>query len=138
MHRPALPARPTLALALAAACTLALPARADGYVMGAGRWSCGEVIAAVDSGNASRMAQAAGWVLGYWSAATFSRETGFIDIVEQVGGQQIYEKTVVECRKAPAETLLYLVAGLHFYVHPAFYPPHAGLLHRYIYPPFVH
>ena len=86
-------------------------ADADGYVMGAGRWTCDEVTGSADNGNASQIGQAAGWVLGYWSAATFQRETRFIDIVEEVGGNVIWEKTVAECRNAPPGTLLYLVAN---------------------------
>lgn len=95
-----------LGLALPAA-----PAIADGYIMGAGRWSCAEVVRVVDEGNAALIGQSAGWVLAWWSAATFQRETGFVDIVEQVGGETIWRKTVAECRNAPGDTMLYLVAN---------------------------
>ena len=107
---PHIPTRCTTALVVALAGANVSAAQADGYVLGAGRWSCAETIEAIDGGDASLVGQAAGWIMGYWSAATFHRETGFIDIVEQVGGRTVYEKTVEECRKAPPETLLYTVA----------------------------
>ena len=101
------------ALALAILCPglAAAPASADGYVLGAGRWTCAEVTEAVDSGNPSRIGQSVGWVFGTWTAATFRRETGFIDTVEQVGGNAIWERTVAECRNAPPETMLYRVVN---------------------------
>ena len=83
---------------------------ADGYVLGAGRWSCADVIETHEQGSPIRQGQVVGWLLGYWSAATFQRETRFVDIVEQVGGRKIYEANIAECRKAPPETLLYRVA----------------------------
>ena len=99
--------RPLLAFACLA---LAAPAaHADGFVMGAGRWSCAEVLAGVDGGDTVLVGQTAGWVLGWWSAATFSRETRFVDIVEAAGGSGIWDRTVAECRTAPPDTLLYLV-----------------------------
>jgi len=79
----------------------------DGYVMGAGRWSCAEVAGIVDGNDPSQVGQLVGWILGYWSAATFARETGFVDIVEQVGGRTIFDQTLTECRSAPGETLLH-------------------------------
>ena len=82
-------------------------ASADGYVIGAGRWTCADVIASKD--DISRYAQMAGWVFGYWSAATFSRESAFVDTVENVGGNAILDATVTECSKAPSDTPLYRV-----------------------------
>lgn len=87
-----------------------LPTLADGYVMGAGRWTCAEVIRVGQSGNESEVAQLAGWLMGFWSAATFHRETGFIDTVEQVGGRKIFEVTLAECRKADPDQFLYRVS----------------------------
>lgn len=111
MHRSVCLRLSGLAIALAAMVpsTPTAAAENDGFVMGAGRWTCAEVIEAADNGDAAANGQAAGWVLGYWSAATFARETGFVDLVEQVGGRTIYQQTVAECRKAPAETMLYRV-----------------------------
>lgn len=85
-------------------------AEGDGFIMGAGRWPCADVIGAVEGDNASRLGQFAGWVLGFWSAATLVRETGFVDTVESAGGQAIFEATVAECRKADPNVLLYTVA----------------------------
>jgi hypothetical protein len=108
---PALATLPT-ASAILAMLALAAPARAtedDGFVMGAGGWSCADVVQIVDGGSESEIGQITGWLLGYWSAATFARETGFVDTVEQVGGRAIFDATVAECRKAPGNTLLYVV-----------------------------
>ena len=84
-------------------------AAADGYVLGPGRWTCDEIVRVYQEGTGTEKAQLAGWILGYWTAATFERETAFIDIVETTGGMKIAEATVVECNKADADTLLYQV-----------------------------
>ena len=84
------------------------PAWSDGYVMGSGRWTCAQAIQAWE-GKPIDKGQLAGWIMGYWSAATFERETKFVDTVEKVGGLKIVEATLSECRKAPGETLLYKV-----------------------------
>lgn len=86
------------------------PLFADGFVLGSGRWTCDKAIKAANGGAPIQVGQLAGWILGYWSAATFQREKGFIDIVEKVGGQKIYEATLAECSKAPPATPLYEVA----------------------------
>jgi hypothetical protein len=90
-----------------AAALVPADALADGYVMGAGRWPCTEVVRVADQGNSSEIGQLAGWLMGFWTAATFTRETGFIDTVEAAGGRKILDATVAECRKAPGSTLLY-------------------------------
>ncbi|MCP5036517.1 MAG: 5'-methylthioadenosine phosphorylase [Rhodobacteraceae bacterium] len=82
-------------------------AQADGYVLGAGRWPCSEVIRVYEGGTQSEIGQLAGWLLGFWSAATFGAETAFIDIVENAGGREVLEISVAECRKAPPETMLF-------------------------------
>ncbi len=99
----------TLFFALALA---ALPATvsAQGFVMGSGRWSCADAIRVFDSGTPIDKGQLFGWLMGFWTAATFDRETGFIDRVEAAGGEAIANATIEECRKAPADTLLYRVA----------------------------
>lgn len=86
------------------------PVHAGGYVLGAGRWPCSKVAQVADSGTKSEVGQLAGWLMGFWSAATFEREEGFIDTVEKAGGRAILEGSVAECRNAPADTLLYAVA----------------------------
>jgi len=88
---------------------LGAPLWADGYVMGAGRWSCGKAIEVYETGSPLDKGQFAGWILGYWSAATFERETAFIDTVERVGGIKIADITIAECRKAPPETPIFKV-----------------------------
>lgn len=95
----------TLALMLFAA-----PALADGYVMGAGRWPCGEVIRVAEGGTDSEVGQLAGWILGFWSAATLVRDTGFVDTVENAGGRAVFDATVSQCRKASPDTLLYILS----------------------------
>jgi len=84
-----------------------LGAYADGYVMGAGQWTCAEVVRVYDSGTGIEKGQVFGWIMGYWSSATFHRETKFIDTVEKFGGLGISEATVARCRKASPETLLH-------------------------------
>ncbi len=90
---------------------LFLPARtiAGGYVLGAGHWPCKEVIRAHEEGPPGEKGELFGWFMGLWSAATFQRETGFADIVANAGGNRIAEATVVEYRRAPADTLLFRV-----------------------------
>lgn len=88
----------------------AMEAGAEGFVLGAGRWSCADAVQAAQQGSPIQKGQLAGWILGYWTSATFQRETGFIDTVEKVGGQKIYEATIAECTAAPPDTPLYRVA----------------------------
>ena len=99
-----------LALAAALAAATALPAKGDGFVMGAGRWSCDTALEAANAGDGMAYEQLVSWLMGFWSHATFTRETGFIDIVEQVGGLRIFELTMTECQRAPGDTLLYVVS----------------------------
>lgn len=82
---------------------------ADGYVLGAGRWTCAEVVRVADGGSQSEVGQMAGWLFGFWSAETFGAETAFIDIVENAGERKILDLSIAECRKAPPETLLFRV-----------------------------
>ena len=84
-------------------------ARADGYVLGAGRWTCADAIRLYEAEPSSESYQFFGWLMGYWSAATFERETRFIDIVENAGGKAIADATIAECRAAKPETLVYKV-----------------------------
>ncbi|MCB1327975.1 MAG: 5'-methylthioadenosine phosphorylase [Maritimibacter sp.] len=105
-------ARPLLAAAFGWSLAAAGPARAsehDGFVMGAGSWDCAEVIAHWDADHKSEVGQIVGWILGFWSAATYARETGFVDTVEQVGGRTIFEQTLDRCRTAPEGAKLYVV-----------------------------
>lgn len=85
-------------------------ATAEGYVLGAGRWTCAEVVRISDSGSSSEIGQFAGWLFGFWSAATFSADTSFVDIVENAGGRAIMDATIAECRKASGDTMVFEVA----------------------------
>ena len=95
---------------LAAAILLAgpAPALADGFMMGSGQWTCGQAIGAWN-GTPIQKGQLAGWIMGYWSAATTARESAFVDTVEKVGGLKIVEATLAECQKAGSEAMLYRV-----------------------------
>ncbi len=104
----------TAALMIATAVLPALaaaPARADQYVMGAGQWNCGEVVRVVDEGTDSELGQLVGWVLGFWSQATYTRDAAFVDTVEKVGGRAIFEATVARCKDATPSTRLHIVAA---------------------------
>ena len=96
-----------LALGLAA---VPLAASADGYVLGAGRWTCGDAVRVFETGTQIEKGQLFGWLMGFWSSATFQRETGFVDVVENAGGEAIANATVEECRNASADTLIFRVA----------------------------
>ncbi len=98
-------------LLLSAALLIPTFAQADSYILGAGRWTCEQVIAADEAQDMAKVFQAAGWLMGYWSAETNYRENSFVDIVEQAGGQAIYNQTLLECSKVPADTLLYELAN---------------------------
>ena len=113
MHASASPRTQPPALAFAAL-DLTLPApsaRAEGDVVGAGSWPCSDIVEIMETGNPSQVGQVAGRVFASWSAATFRRETGFVDIVEELGGETILRKTVQECRTAPPDTFLYTLAN---------------------------
>jgi hypothetical protein len=84
-------------------------AQAEGFVLGAGRWTCEKAVGVMDGDSGIDKGQLVGWVLGTWTSATFNREKTFIDTVEQVGGQKIIVATIAECRKASPETLVYRV-----------------------------
>ena len=86
-------------------------AQADSYILGAGRWTCEQVIAADEAQDMSKVFQAFGWLMGYWSAETNYHDNNFVDIVEQAGGQAIYNQSLIECRKAPEGTMLYEVVN---------------------------
>lgn len=98
-----------LIFALAATLTTGT-ATADGFVMGAGRWTCEQVLTIAAQAEGSEFEQLAGWLMGFWSHATFERETRFIDIVEDVGGRGIFDTTMGECQRAPGDTQLYIVS----------------------------
>ena len=98
-------------LLLSASLLIPALAQADSYILGAGRWTCQEVVTANDAQDQGKIFQAAGWLLGYWSAETNYRDDNFVDIVEQAGGLAIFNQSVAECRKVPEGTLLYELAN---------------------------
>jgi len=86
-------------LVLPAALALApLPLWADQYYMGAGSWTCDQFVQRIDSGDGGLTAQAAGFVMGFWSAATLNNGDAFTDLVEQTGGRAIFEATYKACQ----------------------------------------
>jgi len=84
-------------------------ATAGGFIMGAGRWTCAQVAETMASERVLDKGQVIGWVLGVWSLATVQRDEKFVDTVEKVGGQKIFEATIAECKKAPGDTMLFRV-----------------------------
>jgi len=97
-------------LLLSAALLFPSLAQADSYILGAGRWTCEEVLTANQNQDMAKVFQAVGWLFGYWSAETKYRDNSFVDVVENVGGRAIFDQTLVECGKAPEGTLLYELA----------------------------
>ena len=85
-------------------------AAADSYILGAGRWTCEDLIQAQQDEDWDKIYQAVGWLLGYWSAETRYRDDRFVDVVEQAGGRAIYDQTLVGCGQAPEGTLVYEIA----------------------------
>ncbi len=89
---------------------MASPALASSYVMGYGGNSCGEIIKLVESSNKDATGQIAGWILGYWSAATaFAGDQAFTDKVKDAGARKIVELTLGQCRKTDPATPLMVV-----------------------------
>jgi len=98
-------------LLLSAALLLPTLAQADSFILGAGRWTCQDLLTANQTDDMGKVFQAVGWLLGYWSAETNHRDSRFTDIVEQAGGRAIFEQTLTECSKAPGDILLYELAN---------------------------
>ncbi|MEM1160188.1 MAG: 5'-methylthioadenosine phosphorylase [Pseudomonadota bacterium] len=88
----------------------ATAALADSFIMGPGRWTCQQVVAAAEGTDNVQKGQVVGWVLGYWSRSTEGRGDAFVDTVEKVGGRKIFEITVDRCRNSDPETPLFRVA----------------------------
>ncbi|MDQ7081430.1 MAG: hypothetical protein Q9M41_12265 [Paracoccaceae bacterium] len=98
--------------AMLGAAFMASPTLASSYVivMGFGGNSCGEVIKLVENGNKNATGQIAGWILGYWSAATaFVNDQSFTDKVKAAGARKIFSLTLEQCRKADPATPLMVV-----------------------------
>lgn len=91
------------ALALATALAPGLAA-ADGYVMGSGRWTCTDVLAAWQGTDIDK-GQMVGWILGYWSAETFSHDGPFVASVEAAGAENILASTLSVCGENPEAQL---------------------------------
>ena len=99
------------ALALCASVTSAQAdttfTRTDGFVMGAGRWTCGEVLQMAKDGTPLEWGQVVGWILGAWSIASFAREEAFTNTVETTGGKQIVSITLGQCQQNDPRTALH-------------------------------
>ena len=99
----------------AAALTLALPlatgtpAQADGFVLGSGQWTCGDVLRIAQGGSPLDRGQMFGWIMGYWSAVSFAENDAFVANMQRAGGQTIANITIAECRNQPPEAPLFLV-----------------------------
>ena len=48
--------------------------------MGAGRWTCDQIFERLACGDSGLTAQATGFVMGFWSAATLSNGDDFSDL----------------------------------------------------------
>lgn len=81
----------------------------DGYAMGPGTWTCERAVAVAMGEGGSDKSALIGWILGAWSLSTFLREASYSDLIEEVGGEQIYIETIRRCQAAPAEEPLHLV-----------------------------
>jgi len=86
-------------------------AQADSYILGAGRWTCQYLLTANETRDMSKVFQAVGWLLGYWSAETNYRDNNSVDIVENAGGLAIFDQTLKACGTAPEGALLYELAN---------------------------
>ncbi len=96
--------RTTIAFALvltAAAGSASAQGLGDQYYMGVGRWKCSELVDAMRNGPDIRLGQAAGWVLGFWSATTIYEASDFVDKVEKAGGKNIVNLTIKVCEQNP-------------------------------------
>lgn len=102
--------RTILAAGLAAA--TAAPAFAEAYMMGTGRWTCERARAAFVTQTVTDQAQVAGWILGYWSHASIDQPTGFLDKMQEVGGNKIVEITLAECQKNPNAMLFQVTEAI--------------------------
>lgn len=85
-------------------------ARADSYLMGVGQWTCTRMIDTFTNGAPVEKGQAAGWILGFWSAATAYEAPAFTAQLEEVGGARVVQATIRECRNNP-EALVGIVSS---------------------------
>jgi hypothetical protein len=81
----------------------------NGFVLGSGQWTCGDVLGVAQNGTPLDRGQMFGWIMGYWSAASFAESDAFIASMQTAGGQSIANITIAECRNQPAAAPLYLV-----------------------------
>ncbi len=74
----------------------------DAYYLGVGHWTCERMVSALASKTTDlERGQAAGWILGFWSAVSVYEESDFIDKIEAVGGTKILEATFNACKNDP-------------------------------------
>ncbi len=84
-------------------------AQADGFILGSGSWTCGQALATVQNGTPLDRGQLIGWIMGFWTAASFEQEDGLAQVLAQSGGQTVANLTINECRQQPANAPIYLV-----------------------------
>lgn len=84
-------------------------AQADGFILGSGSWTCGQALATVQNGTPLDRGQLIGWIMGFWTAASFEKEDGLPQVLAQSGGQTVANLTINECRQQPANAPIYLV-----------------------------
>ncbi|MFV2001393.1 MAG: hypothetical protein ACC619_00255 [Paracoccaceae bacterium] len=71
------------------------------FYMGVGSWDCGRFIAALEGGTDVDRGQAAGWVLGFWSATTLYEDAAYNERLQGAGGRNIVDLTLQLCRDNP-------------------------------------
>lgn len=81
----------------------------EGYVMGAGAWTCARALEVALGDDQLQKTALIGWLMGAWSMSTFFREPGYSDVIEEVGGEQLYRLTMQRCDSGPGEVLVHTV-----------------------------
>ena len=98
--------------AAALACT-PLTAQADDYqVFGYGNNTCESVIAAMQSEDPLQRGQVVGWILGFWSAASATRDAEFRKTMAEAGARQALDATLAQCEKNPQAQLVAVTVQL--------------------------
>lgn len=71
------------------------------FYMGVGSWDCAKFVAALQGGSDVDRGQAAGWVLGFWSATTLYEDPAYIERLQGAGGRSIVDLTLQLCSDNP-------------------------------------
>lgn len=81
----------------------------EGYTMGAGAWACAHALEVARGEDQQQKTALIGWLMGAWSMSTFFREPGYTDVIETVGGEQLYVLTMQRCDSGPGDVLVHTV-----------------------------